>query len=471
MEQTADALFDRKGPFDQKPPSLRPGIILVHELLLYLLWMLFGVFVAIGLTGIALADNLQRYQSGQRLRSEDYLLKSFDQQHDPVFDGNPQIVDMNFNLGVSSDCGNINFENTMKATLNNLLNAKYFGEVGKSIVASSPLLLACYASPTWCAILKHSQISADLLSQMRLNQCAMIDKYTDSRSEDFYRERQSCVHSAIKREDGNLETAMERCEGGFDASLASWSGKSGGQSSVNKLVESSAKWAGLSGGEADRVTDLTKAFVGDTVLSKGSVSVDYGTRKKPLTPESHLQELQADLNNKLCGDILVRATRNTGRERRVDDQELKDLTKGLAEVAIDHETVEALRQLPPAQRRMACKKLSDTAAISIFTRDVNRSMNVLTIATQNPNLPPGRKTELEQKRRDLKESIDLTLELQRQRNEPLRDVLREIHEQGETYRGEYTRQALREDESAAGSARVRGTLLDCADAVLCRKGE
>ncbi|MBM4253418.1 MAG: hypothetical protein FJ146_15725 [Deltaproteobacteria bacterium] len=435
-----------------------------------ILWILMAVFVALGMTGIALADNLKRYQSNQRLRSEDYMLKSFDEKHDAAFDGNPKIVDMNFNLGISSDCGNINFENTMKATLSNLLDAKYFGDVGKNIVASSPLLLACYASPTWCAILKHSQISADLLSQMRLDQCAMVDKYTDSRSEDYYRERQSCVHSAIKRADGNLETAMERCDGGFDATLASWGGKSGGSGGVNKLVESSAKWAGLTSEEASRVTDLTKAFVGDTVLSKGSIGVEYGSRRKPLTPESHLKELQADLHKRLCEEILVKATSGRFGYSGVDDKELRELSKGLPEVAIDRDTVDALRQLPPAQRRLACKKLSDTTAVSIFTRDVNRSMDVLTVATQNPNLPPGRKEELEAKRRSLKESIDLTLELQRQRNEPLREVLREIHEQGEGFRGEYTRQALREDESAAGSSRARSTLTDCSDGVLCGKG-
>jgi hypothetical protein len=63
-------------------------------------------------------------------------------------------------------------------------------------------------SPTWCAILKHTQVNANFLSQMRLDQCALIDKYTDSRTEDYYRERQDCVRQKIADNGGDLENAM-----------------------------------------------------------------------------------------------------------------------------------------------------------------------------------------------------------------------------------------------------------------------
>jgi len=131
-------------------------------------------------------------------------------------------------------------------------------------------------SPTWCAILKHTQVSANFLSQMRLDQCALIDRYTDSRTDDYYRERQECVRQKIADNGGNLEQAMGECQGGvYGANLANWAGQSGGgKTPVSKLIESSAKWAGLSGPEATRTTDLLKAFVGDTVVASGNVSVE-----------------------------------------------------------------------------------------------------------------------------------------------------------------------------------------------------
>jgi len=85
-------------------------------------------------------------------------------------------------------------------------------------------------------------------------------------------------------------------------------------------------------------------------------------------------------------------------------------------------------------------------------------------------LPPERKTEIEEKRRRLKESVDLTLELQRQRNEPLRNVLREINEKGEEHRDRYSAQAMREDESTIRSRQTRQVFIDCGDAVMCGNG-
>jgi hypothetical protein len=273
----------------------------------------------IGITGLilvflmlsatyALAQDYRRYQKSGSLNSNDYLMKSFNDHHDPVFDGNPNVIDLGLNLGIGSDCGRVNFEGTMKSTLKNLLDSKYFGDVGKDIIAASPMLLTCYMSPTWCAILKHTQVSANFLSQMRLDQCALVDKYVDNRSEDYYRERQDCVREKIADNGGDLEAAMASCQNNvYGADIKNWAGaSSGAKTPTNKLIESSTKWAGLTGPDADRTTDLVKAFVGDTVLSRGNLSVEYGSRQKALTPENHLKELRASTQQKLCEGIVLK---------------------------------------------------------------------------------------------------------------------------------------------------------------------
>lgn len=439
----------------------------------YLKNMVIG-FLLIMYANVTLAKDYRRYQRSGRFQSNDYLMKSFNERHDPIFENGSQVIDLGLNLGIGSDCGRVNFEGTMKSTLKNLLDSKYYGDIGKNIMASSPMLLTCYMSPTWCAILKHTQVNANFLSQMRLDQCALIDKYTDSRTEDYYRERQGCVRQKIADNGGDLENAMGSCQNVYNADLKNWAGKSSGdKTQTNKLIESSAKWAGLAGPEADRATDLVKAFVGDTVLSQGNVSVEYGTRRKALTPELHLKDLQNGMQKKLCDDIMVRVERE-GTSRSVDqivsDRELKALAPDSPEVLVDRQTVESLAFMPSRQRQAACKRLADTMALTIFTKDVNRSVDVLAVATQNPNLPPERKAEIEEKRRRLKESVDLTLELQRQRNEPLRNLLREINEKGEEYRDRYSAQAMREDESLIRTRQTRQVFIDCGDAVMCGNG-
>ena len=423
---------------------------------------------------VTLADNYRRYQRSGRLQPDNYLLKSFNDRHDPLFDRSPQTLDLGLSLGIGSDCGKVNFEGTMKSTLKNLLDSKYFGDVGRDIVSASPMLLACYMSPTWCAILKHTQMSANFLSLMRLDQCALIDKYTDNRTQDYYQERQTCVRRKIADNHGDLESAMDSCQNVYGSDLTNWAGRSSGdRSSVNKLIESSTKWAGLAGPEAERTTDLLKAFVGDTVLARGNVSVDYGNRHKALTPETHLKDIRNAAREKLCDDIVVRVEREAGRrtvDQLVTDTDLKEITPGSTEVLVDRQTIEAMTYLPYRQRQAACKRLADTVALTVFTKDVNRSVDVLTIATQNPNLPPERRAELEEKRRRLKESVDLTLELDRQRNEPLRNLLRDINAEGERYRDQYSADLIRDDESSIRTRQRRQTFIDCADGVMCPEG-
>ena len=185
---------------------------------------------------VLLAQDFQRYQRSGRFRSDDYLLKSFNEHHDPLFDRSTQIIDLGLDLGIGSDCGRVDFKGTMRSTLKNLLDSKYFGDLGRNIIASSPMLLTCYMSPTWCAILKHTQVSANFLSQMRLNQCALIDKYVDNRTDDYYRERQGCVRQKIADNGGDLEKAMGSCQNVYSSDLTNWAGKSSGNKTpTNKL--------------------------------------------------------------------------------------------------------------------------------------------------------------------------------------------------------------------------------------------
>ena len=177
------------------------------------------------------------YRSETELSSHDYLLKDRGRK-DPVFDEYRKI-ELGLDLGIGSDCGKIDFQSSLKATLKNLLDTKYFGDMGKDILAGSPMLVTCYFSPTWCSILKHTRLNANFISQMRLDQCSIMDKYVDSRTEDFYQERQKCVHRALQSNGGNMENAMRSCgsKSVYDYDLANWAGnKDGEQTTTNKLT-------------------------------------------------------------------------------------------------------------------------------------------------------------------------------------------------------------------------------------------
>ena len=436
------------------------------------LWPIMVLGSLLFIFALTRTSNADDFKYSGRLSPNDYLLGSQEQHRDPVFD-KYRTVELGANLGIGSDCGRIDFKNTLRASLQNVLDAKYFGDMGKDILAASPMLLTCYFSPTWCAILKHSQLNAHWLSQMRLDQCSLVDKYTDSRTEDFYQERQSCVRKSIDANGGNLEQAMESCRGSnvWSSDLANWAGsKNGEKASSNKLIDSSAKWAGMDDSDSKGSVDLVKALVGDTVVSHGNVSVDYGPRNTPLTPRTYLQSVETVTYEKLCNGIMRKITDSDGQtsiDQLVTDDELKALSPNVDRQIVDRQTIRSIAYMNPKQRTLACQKLSDAVAMTVFSTDLNRSLDVLTTLSQNPNLPPQRKQEIENKRKALKEQVELTVQLYRERTDPVNSVLSQINEEGRKLQSESVASELSNDSNAEGNHRTDVDYLDCSDAVMC----
>lgn len=405
------------------------------------------------------------------LRSSDYLYRNQEIKKDPIFD-EYRSVDLGINLGIGSDCGRVDFKNTLQASLKNILDSRYFGDMGRDIIAGSPMLLACYFSPTWCAILKHSQINANFMSQMRLNQCALMDKYTDSRVEDFYEERQACIHREIEKNGGNIEAAMQGCNSGrvWDSNLANWAGSRYGETvDSNKLIESSARWAGIDGQDGAGAVRLVQSLVGDTVVSRGKVSVEYGDKPFAITPRTHLAGIERDVEEKLCSGFLHRIDAATPSEAGsiVQGADIASITGSGNDGLLDRQTLRNLAVMPFKTRALYCRRLASSLALARFSEDMNRSLDVLSLAGQNPNLPSGRRKEMEEKRVSLKQSVDATLELQEERNTPLNQIVAQINEEGAAIHGELSADRLKTEADMRGSDSTKNQFFDCADGVLC----
>lgn len=433
--------------------------------------LIFLLFALVLSSPSALAQNFN-YRHNSEMSSTDYLFKERSQGSDYIFD-NYQTIDLGFELGVGTDCGRIDFKNTLQGALKNLLDAQYFESVGNNIMLASPMLLTCYFSPTWCSILKHIRVNANFLSQMRLDQCALIDKYVDHRTEDFRKERQGCVHQSIQRNGGNMEQAMKECQSSsnYSVDLSNWAGsRFGMKASENKLIESSAKWAGFHSEKSKRSVELIKALVGDTVVGRGRISVEYGPTKRAITPRTRLHELEKDTCEKLCRGLLKKIDKNANRmsmDRLIDTKELKDIGGNKNETYIDKQTLRYLSFLPFIKRGTYCRKLAASIALTKFSDEMNRSLDILNVLEQNPNLPTQRKDEISEKRKKLKDSIDATLRLQEVQNTPLNTVISQITKEGHFYQGQATTRVLNNEADKINSRHSQGQLFDCSDGILC----
>lgn len=413
------------------------------------------------------------YRNRTEVSPNDYLFRSQGLRKDPVFD-EYRTVDVGVNLGIGSDCGRVDFKSTLQASLKNMLDSRYFGSMGSDIIAGSPMLLTCYFSPTWCAILKHSQVNANFMSQMRLNQCALMDKYVDSRVGDYYEERQTCVHKEIEKNGGNIEAAMQSCNSGrmYDADLTNWAGsKYGEKSSSNKLIESSARWAGLDNGEGKNSIKLVQALVGDTVVSRGKVSVEYGDKPLALTPRTHLAKVAEDTYDLLCKRLMAKIDDDPDRnsDRAISRADLESVGHVEEQLLVDRQTIRRLSRMPLRARGMYCRRLSDSVAATKFAEDMNRSLDILSVASQNPNLPEKRRYEIQDKRRQLKDSVEETIELQRERNAPLNEVVSQINQQGSDFENLTTGDRFSNEATELRLETAKEQLLDCADGVMCSK--
>jgi hypothetical protein len=405
------------------------------------------------------------------IEPSDYLYGSFVEETDALFD-QEKSIDLGINLSSGSDCGRLNFRSSLKGSMKNLLDADYFGDMGKNIVGAAPMLTLCYMSPTWCSIVKSFRANANVMLGARLKQCSLIEKYTDSRVQDYQEERQRCTQKAIAANGGNAEKALEQCQSGnlYQANLPNWAGGQEGSTDSNELIGSSAKWAKFEGAEAYRSLNLLKSLVGDTAISRGSVSVKYGPRNRPLSPRTHLRQVKKSTHAKLCDDLLkdvVEKRHEQDVHLVISNNDLKSLSGESNRILIDRQTIRSLSYMSYRPRMAACRKLSDALALSIFSNDMNKSLDILTTLGQNPNLSKNRKDELHQKRRALKESVELTVRLNEQKNEPLNQVLKNINGQGKKIRQQVTKKQLNGDSDYINSRKTHQLFNDCTDGIMC----
>ena len=303
-----------------------------------------------------------------------------------------------------------------------------------------------------------------------MKQCNAINRFVDERVSDYYENRSSCIQKSIRKNDGDFETAMGSCKNYHDFNIMDWAGD--GKSPVNKLIESTAKWAGMSDVEDKRIVNLTKAFIGDTVIKRGELSVDFGPRRVQLTPRTYLMEVRATSYQRLCRGLLPKIMSAGGYKaniyRIVSAEDLADVN-GQNENGIDHQSLQSLVYLPGKQRRKACRKVADALALGIYSIDMSKTLDFISSKmAANPHLPSKRKMEADLKRRAFKDHVELTLTLSKENSAPLNEVLFQLNQSGERYRDGRTKRGLRGVNSTIHQINRDRIFFDCGDGLTCR---
>ncbi|MFK7827889.1 MAG: hypothetical protein AB8G05_27320 [Oligoflexales bacterium] len=404
------------------------------------------------------------FKSSSKVSPQDYLYKSYSPFEDPLFNRQAPIS-LDVEVGVTSDCGKINFKSTMQAALKNILNANYLQNLGQGIIAASPMLTVCYMSPTWCAILKQFRLRASFLTDMRLKQCQAINRFIDQRVSNFYQERSQCVRGQIDAKSGNFEEAMDVCNNSHDRKLTDWAGK---RVDSLKILEDTAKWAGLNSTKGDQLVGLVKSMIGEDIIKQDRISVDYGPRRMNLTPRTYLLEIKQAKHRDLCEKLLHQITDSDSRIK-ISDQELKQISGGNQKI-LDRQTLMSLAFLPFQKRQIYCRELSDALAVGEFNEDMSKTLDFIASKVgTNPNISTEHQENIARKRGALKDQIELTQSIERTEGTPLNKILFQINQEGEKFIAAASKRQLGASENARINHRVDGVFFDCADGIGCSR--
>lgn len=378
-----------------------------------------------------------------------------------------KVIDLSANVEVGSSCGEMNIATNLQGNLKDLLSDDFFRGVGNQIQSAGGMLALCYLSPSYCAIAKHMRMSSHFLSQLNLDSCSMIDKYVDSRVADYDMSKQQCVRRKMSENGRDVKAALEECGNGL-SKLEDWSGGKGGPVKANALIGSTVKWAGLKGEDTERIIEMTKAFVGDTVVADGKVKVEFGAKSRLTTPREYISEESSIITEKL-NDLLddvqkneVQGSFSASTRKKIGEIFEKSLPQDVA-----YESVRKLFYLPNRSRKEAVRRLAQVVAANNVAQDAEKSLEVLALASRNPNLPPHRQKEAMELRQQLKESLDMTLDLRKSGSDQLRGVLTTVQEDGSYFESGVARRNLEGHAAKTNQTQLTEMFFDCSDSTFC----
>ncbi len=87
-----------------------------------------------------------------------------------------KLVDLGISLENNGGCGQFNLAASLKSLFNTSAWKNFFTSVAKNAVASAPMLLASYASPTLVNAYMHMQNSLEKILSIRESQCQEVEK-------------------------------------------------------------------------------------------------------------------------------------------------------------------------------------------------------------------------------------------------------------------------------------------------------
>ena len=275
--------------------------------------------------------------------------------------------------GVGGGCGITDFVAEFKAMFSAQALESYFEGLASAAIASAPLVLLCYASPTLCDAYKHfKQMASEVLS-LRAGECRAVEQAAANLGTSLNRQQQlACIDERIAAGDPSW-VALDTCKAQSQTTTLDYLLQRVGEFGV---IESALQTVGAD----PETTTFAKALLGDVRFAAGRWAAEpagaqaaeglWGT-----TFEQYVERLTAAVDTVRAGG-------------RLGAGEIAAIS--VPGVPLSEPVLARLAVLPAADRQIALQKLATALTLTRLEYLIQATEDQLRQAAAHPSQTPQR---------------------------------------------------------------------------------
>ncbi len=296
-------------------------------------------------------------------------------------------------LSGSKGCSGFDLASSFNSILSEQILADYLKGISSEAVASAPMMLLEYASPTLADIIKHFNTMTNMRLGLRYAQCEDIEKASGEYMDKLRKKSESeCVKEKVSI-GLDIDSALKACKEGKDpfSFLKDAEGISLAQGGKIDVLADIFKKINI---PSDR-KDFVKSVVGETTITSSQIENNKGEKSIYKVNDDFRSET-SDKFSSLLNEYLSSKT--------VSTDSLKDLS--LQNNPVTEEQVRDIALMPKAKQYIAVSKISSDIAYFKTISQYRQAMDDLLEAMRAPGLDDVQRGVLERDYNYLKEKLE-----------------------------------------------------------------
>lgn len=293
----------------------------------------------------------------------------------------------------SKGCSGFDFASSFSSLFSQQVLEDYLKGISSEAMASAPMLLLEYVSPTLADIVKHFNTMTNMRLGLRYAQCEDIEKAAGEYIDKLRKTSESeCVKEKVAQ-GLDIDSALKACKGGNDpfAYLKNAEGISLIQGGRVDVISDIFKKINI----PQERKDFVKSVVGETTITSSQIENDKGQK----SIYSVNEDLRTDAIAKLASLVDVYVT-----SKSISEEALKEIS--LPNNPIVDEQIKDIALMLRAKQYMAISKIASDIAYFKTIAKYRQAMDDLLEAMRAPGLADVQRGILERDYNALKEKLE-----------------------------------------------------------------